>query len=115
MTTYLQILGIAVLAVVGFRMPKGSKARTRIFTALKAWITVFAFWMLFSHEIDGKSVLELIIEKVYNSGGNFVTQDFSSSQVRWERLGGETLRLRVSQAFRNNRRRLPPAQGGKPR
>jgi arylsulfatase A-like enzyme/uncharacterized membrane protein YbhN (UPF0104 family) len=64
MTTYLQILGIAILAVVGFRMPKGSTARTRIFTVLKAWITVFAFWMLFSHEIDGKSVLELIIEKV---------------------------------------------------
>ena len=67
-----------------------------------------------SHK-EKKRMCELIIEKVYNSGGNFVTQDFSSSQVRWERLGGETLRLRVSQAFRNNRRRLPPAQGGKPR
>ena len=64
MTTYLQILGIAVLAVVGFRMPKGSSARTRIFTALKAWITVFAFWMLFSHEIDGVKVLQLIIDQV---------------------------------------------------
>lgn len=64
MTTYLQILGIAILAVIGFRMPKGSPARSRTFTALKAWITVFAFWMLFSHEIDGKSVLQLIIEKV---------------------------------------------------
>jgi len=64
MTTYLQILGIAVLAVVGFRMPKGSSARTRTFTALKAWITVFAFYMLFSHEIDGVSVLQLIIDQV---------------------------------------------------
>ena len=64
MTTYLQILGIAVLAVIGFRMPKGSTARTRIFTALKAWITVFAFYMLFSHEIDGVSVLQLIIDQV---------------------------------------------------
>ncbi|MBB85012.1 MAG: hypothetical protein CL931_14485 [Deltaproteobacteria bacterium] len=64
MTTYLQILGIAILAVIGFRMPKGSTARTRIFTALKAWITVFAFYMLFSHEIDGVSVLQLIIDQV---------------------------------------------------
>ncbi len=60
----IQILGIAILAIVGFRMPKGSTARSRVFTVLKAWITVFAFWMLFSHEIDGVSVLQLIINQV---------------------------------------------------
>ena len=60
----IQILGIAILAIVGFRMPKGSKARSRVFTVLKAWITVFAFWMLFSHEIDGVSVLQLILDQI---------------------------------------------------
>ena len=60
----IQILGIAILAIVGFRMPKGSTARSRVFTVLKAWITVFAFWMLFSHEIDGVSVLQLIIDQI---------------------------------------------------
>ena len=64
MITYLQILGIAALAILGFRLPKGSTGRSRVFTALKAWITVFAFYMLFSHEIDGVSVLQLIIDQV---------------------------------------------------
>jgi len=63
MTTLIQILGIAIMAIVGFRTPKG-KTRTRIFTLLKAWITVFAFWMLFSHQIDGVSVLQLIRDQI---------------------------------------------------
>ena len=63
MTTLIQILGIAIMAIIGFRIPKG-KTRTRIFTLLKAWITVFAFWMLFSHQIDGVSVLQLIRDQI---------------------------------------------------
>ena len=63
MTTLIQILGIAIMAIIGFRTPKG-KTRTRIFTFLKAWITVFAFWMLFSHQIDGVSVLQLIMDQI---------------------------------------------------
>ena len=63
MTTLIQILGIAIMAIIGFRIPKG-KTRTRIFTLLKAWITVFAFWMLFSHQIDGVSVLQLIMDQI---------------------------------------------------
>ena len=63
MTTLIQILGIAIMAIIGFRTAKG-KTRTRIFTFLKAWITVFAFWMLFSHQIDGVSVLQLIMDQI---------------------------------------------------
>ena len=46
---FIQILGIAILTIVGFRLPKGSPARSRLFTLLKAWVTVFAFYVLLSH------------------------------------------------------------------
>jgi len=59
----IQILGIALLAIIGFRLPKG-KTRTRIFTFLKAWVTVFAFWVLLSHEIDDVPVLQLIRDQI---------------------------------------------------
>lgn len=61
MLTLLQILGIAILAVVAFRMPRGP-SRSRVFTFLKAWVTVLAFWMLLSHPIEvepGKKVIAL--------------------------------------------------------
>ena len=61
--TMIQILGIALLAIIGFRLPKG-KTRTRIFTFLKAWVTVFAFWVLLSHEIDDVPVLQLIRNQI---------------------------------------------------
>jgi arylsulfatase A-like enzyme/uncharacterized membrane protein YbhN (UPF0104 family) len=59
----IQILGIALLAIIGFRLPKG-KTRTRVFTFLKAWVTVFAFWVLLSHEIDDVPVLQLIRDQI---------------------------------------------------
>lgn len=62
--TLLQIMGIALLAIVGFRLAKGSKARTRVFTILKAWVTVFAFWVLLSHRIDGVPVIRLIRDQI---------------------------------------------------
>lgn len=61
--TILQILGIAILAVIAFRMPKGP-TRGRVLTFLKAWVTVFAFWVLLSHEIEGVSVLQLIRDQI---------------------------------------------------
>jgi len=61
--TMIQILGIALLAIIGFRLPKG-KTRTRVFTFLKAWVTVFAFWVLLSHEIDDVPVLQLIRDQI---------------------------------------------------
>jgi len=64
----IQILGIAILAIVAFRMPKG-QTRSRTFTALKAWVTVLAFWMLLSHPVEvepGKRVvaLQLIVDQL---------------------------------------------------
>jgi arylsulfatase A-like enzyme/uncharacterized membrane protein YbhN (UPF0104 family) len=64
----IQILGIAILAIVAFRMPTG-QARSRTFTALKAWVTVLAFWMLLSHPVEvepGKRVvaLQLIFDQL---------------------------------------------------
>ena len=63
MTTLIQILGIAIVAVIAFRLPKGP-TRSRLFTFLKAWVTVFAFWVLLSHQIDGVSVLQLIRDQI---------------------------------------------------
>ena len=61
MITFAQILGIAILAIIGFRMPQGQN-RSRVFTVVKAWVTVLAFWMLLSHPIEvepGKKVVAL--------------------------------------------------------
>src|SRR6056297_729596 len=61
MTTLIQALVIAILALVGLRMPKG-QTRTRLFTVLKAWFTVLCFWALLTHPIEvesGKKVIAL--------------------------------------------------------
>ena len=61
MTTLLQALVIAILAIVGLRMPKG-QTRSRLFSALKAWFTVLCFWALLTHPIEiepGKKVMAL--------------------------------------------------------
>jgi hypothetical protein len=61
MTTLLQALVIAILAIVGLRMPKG-QTRSRLFTVLKAWFTVLCFWALLTHPIEvepGKTVIAL--------------------------------------------------------
>lgn len=68
MTTLIQALVIALLAIYGLRMPKG-QSRSRLFTVLKAWFTVLCFWALLTHPIEvepGKSViaLELIREQL---------------------------------------------------
>ena len=54
MTTMLQVLAIAILAIVGLRMPKG-QTRGRLFSVLKAWFTVLCFWALLSHPIELES------------------------------------------------------------
>ncbi len=54
MTTLLQALVIAILAIVGLRMPKG-QTRSRLFTALKAWFTILCFWALLTHPIEVES------------------------------------------------------------
>jgi len=61
MTTLIQALVIAILAIVGLRMPKGQQ-RSRLLSALKAWFTVLCFWALLTHPIEiepGKSVIAL--------------------------------------------------------
>jgi len=61
MTTLLQALVIAILAIVGLRMPKG-QTRSRLFSLLKAWFTVLCFWALLTHPIEiepGKKVMAL--------------------------------------------------------
>jgi len=61
MTTLLQALVIAILAIVGLRMPKG-QTRSRLFSLLKAWFTVLCFWALLTHPIqmeDGETVIAL--------------------------------------------------------
>ena len=54
MTTLLQALVIAILAIVGLRMPKG-QTRSRLFTALKAWFTVLCFWALLTHPMENEA------------------------------------------------------------
>ncbi len=66
MTYLLQALLIAVLALLGLRLQEG-KARSRLFTLLKAWTTVVCFWALLAHPMKnaaGEQViaLELIAE-----------------------------------------------------
>jgi arylsulfatase A-like enzyme/uncharacterized membrane protein YbhN (UPF0104 family) len=61
MTTLLQALVIAILAIIGLRMPKG-QTRSRLFTVTKAWFTVLCFWALLTHPIEvepGKTVIAL--------------------------------------------------------
>jgi arylsulfatase A-like enzyme len=61
MTTLLQALVIAILAIAGLRMPKG-QTRSRLFSALKAWFTILCFWALLTHPIEmesGETVIAL--------------------------------------------------------
>ena len=51
MTTLLQAIVIAILAIVGLRMSKG-QTRSRLFSVLKAWFTVLCFWALLTHPIE---------------------------------------------------------------
>jgi arylsulfatase A-like enzyme/uncharacterized membrane protein YbhN (UPF0104 family) len=54
MTTLLQAIAIAALAIIGLRMPQG-QTRSRLFSALKAWFTILVFWQLLSHPIELES------------------------------------------------------------
>jgi arylsulfatase A-like enzyme/uncharacterized membrane protein YbhN (UPF0104 family) len=68
MTTMLQALAIAILAIAAMRMPKG-QTRSRLLSFLKAWFTVLCFWALLTHPIEiepGKTViaLRLIIDQL---------------------------------------------------
>ena len=54
MTTLLQAVAIAILAIVGLRMAKG-QTRSRLFSVLKAWFTVLCFWVLLTHPIELES------------------------------------------------------------
>ncbi len=61
MTTLIQALAIAILAILGLRMPKG-QTRSRLLAVLKAWFTVLCFWALLTHPIEvepGESVIAL--------------------------------------------------------
>ena len=61
MSTLMQALVIAVLAVIGLRLPKGT-TRSRLFTVLKAWFTVLCFWALLTHPMEneaGETVMAL--------------------------------------------------------
>ncbi len=61
MTTLLQALVIAILALVALRMPRGQN-RSRLFTFLKAWFTVLCFWALLTYPIEvepGRKVIAL--------------------------------------------------------
>ncbi|MBY0399002.1 sulfatase-like hydrolase/transferase, partial [Myxococcota bacterium] len=62
----LQALAIAVLAILGLRLPKGP-TRSRLFTALKAWTTIVCFWALLAHPMKNEAgeqviALQLIAE-----------------------------------------------------
>ncbi len=68
MTTLVQALVIAVLAVIGLRLPKGP-TRSRLFTVLKAWFTVLCFWALLAHPMKNEAgetviALELIRDTI---------------------------------------------------
>lgn len=70
MTTLIQALVIAILAIVGLRMPKG-QTRSRLFTVLKAWFTVLCFWALLTHPMENEAgekviALTLIRESIAN-------------------------------------------------
>ncbi len=61
MTTLIQAIAIAILAIVGLRMQKG-QTRSRLLAALKAWFTVLCFWALLTHPIEvepGKTEIAL--------------------------------------------------------
>ena len=63
MTTFLQALVIAILAIAGLRMQKG-QTRSRLFSLLKAWFTVLCFWALLTHPIEmetGEKVMALTL------------------------------------------------------
>ena len=68
MSTLMQALVIAVLAVIGLRLPKGT-TRSRLFSGLKAWFTVLCFWALLTHPMQNEAgetviALELIRETI---------------------------------------------------
>lgn len=61
MTTLLQALAIATLAILGLRMQKGP-IRRRLLTILKGWFTILCFWALLAHPIEikpGETVIAL--------------------------------------------------------
>lgn len=61
MILFAQAVVIAILAMIGLRMPKG-QTRSRLMTVLKAWFTILVFWALFTHPIEiepGKKVMAL--------------------------------------------------------
>lgn len=70
MTTLVQALVIAVLAILGLRLPKGP-ARSRLFTVLKAWFTVLCFWALLAHPMKNEAGEEVIaLELIRDAIGN---------------------------------------------
>ncbi|MEZ4332480.1 MAG: sulfatase-like hydrolase/transferase [Myxococcota bacterium] len=56
----LQALVIAVLALLGLRLPKASPLRSRLFTLLKAWTTVVCFWALLAHPMKNEAGEQVI-------------------------------------------------------
>ena len=85
MTTVLQALVIAILAIVGMRMQKG-QTRSRLLSGLKAWFTVLVFWALLTHPIEiepGKSVIALqLIRDQLSRIEHLVAQRLKASEAR---------------------------------
>lgn len=115
MTTLLQALVIAILAIVGLRMPKG-QTRNRLFSALKAWFTVLCFWALLTHPIEVESgekviALRLIGDQLANIDAGtfwlFVSMatgikiiGMLSSMYRWQlMLRGQSIDLPFKHLF----------------
>ena len=115
MTTIIQALLIAILAVMGLRMPKGP-TRSRLFTVLKAWFTILAFWALLSHPMENEAgekvvALTLISETVAKIDASvfwfFVASatgvkmiGMLSSMLRWQlMLRGQKIELPFKHIF----------------
>jgi arylsulfatase A-like enzyme len=115
MTTLLQAVVIAILAIIGLRMPKG-QTRGRLLSVLKAWFTVLCFWALLTHPIElepGKTEIawRLIRDQLANiDAGTFwlfvslataiKCVGMVSSMVRWQlMLRGQSIELPFKHLF----------------
>ena len=115
MTTLLQALAIAILAIVGLRMPKG-QTQSRLFSALKAWFTVLVFWALLTHPVEMESgekipALQLIRDQLAGiDAGTFwlfvslatgiKSIGMLSSMYRWQlMLRGQSIELPFKHIF----------------
>jgi arylsulfatase A-like enzyme len=115
MTTLLQALAIAILAIIGLRMPKG-QTRSRLFSALKAWFTVLVFWALLTHPVEMESgekipALQLIRDQLagINAGTFWLFVSLATgikaigmlcSMYRWQlMLRGQSIELPFKHIF----------------